>query len=495
MIPNHVLSTIAENLRRFSSRTAFFIRGQEYTYQDFSERISGISAALLERNMPEQSPVGVVTADRPETYAAIFALWFNRMIFVPLSPANPAERNRNMIGQTGMKRILAFDRAEATAIGGELSAELIETRGLVSEKTVAPAENSRGEDILYILFTSGSTGTPKGVPITRNNLDAFVRAFFLIGYELDEKDRFLQIFDFTFDVSVQSYILPLYLGAGVYTVPQEGVKFLAALKVLKEQRITFAKLVPSTLQFFKPYFERIELPQLRYSLFSGEALPEDITREWARCVPNAVIENHYGPTEGTIDCLYHRWEEGRSPSYNGTVAIGQLYEGMAALVVGPDGKVVQPGQKGELWITGDQVTPGYWKNEAKNRESFATRNGKRYYKTGDIVFQDEQGNFLFCGRKDNQLQIQGYRVELGEVEHHVKQIIRRNIVVDSYLEKGVLSLVLFVEGMEEGERAQIESALRQKLPPYMIPAKIISAGAFPRTVSGKTDRKKLHELL
>ncbi|MCB9053411.1 MAG: AMP-binding protein [Lewinellaceae bacterium] len=495
MIFNSILPTVAHNLREFSSRTAFCIKEQSFTYQDFSDRISGISRALREREIPEQSPVGVVTADRLETYASIFALWFNRLIFVPLSPANPAERNRNMMEQTGMKHVLAFDLTEAGATGVGKGTEVIATGGLSQGEAVATSSNSREEDILYILFTSGSTGLPKGVPITRKNLDAFVRAFFRIGYQLNEEDRFLQIFDFTFDVSVQSYVLPLYLGAGVYTVPQEGVKFLSALKVLKEHQITFAKLVPSTLQFFRPYLDRIQLPHLRYSLFSGEALPEDITREWSRCVPNAVIENHYGPTEGTIDCLYHRWEEGRSPAYNGIVAIGAAYEGMEGIVVDEHGKEVEAGQKGELWISGDQVTPGYWKNEAKNRESFTIRSGRRFYKTGDIVFQDEQGLYLYCGRKDNQLQIQGYRVELGEVEHHVKQMISRNIVVDSYVEKGVLSLVLFVEGMPEGERVQIDARLRQKLPPYMIPGKIVSVGAFPRTVSGKTDRQKLRGLL
>ncbi|MCB0598944.1 MAG: AMP-binding protein [Lewinellaceae bacterium] len=492
---NQLLPTIADNLLKFSSRTAFCIQERAYTYQDFSDCVSGISQALQERRIPEQTPVGIATADRLETYASIFALWFNRLVFVPLSPANPAERNRNMIEQTGIKHILAFDQAEAAIVNANAGDESIETRGLVSQHPTSPKESSREDDMLYILFTSGSTGTPKGVPITRKNLDAFVRAFFQIGYELNEQDRFLQIFDFTFDVSVQSYVLPLYLGAGVYTVPQEGVKFLAALKVLKEHRVTFAKLVPSTLQFFKPYFGRIELPHLRYSLFSGEALPEDITREWARCIPNAVIENHYGPTEGTIDCLYHRWKADETLAYNGIVAIGELYDGMEALVVGPDGQAMESGQKGELWISGDQVTEGYWKNPAKNRESFAIRDGKRYYKTGDIVFQDIQGRFLFCGRKDNQLQIQGYRVELGEVEHHVKQVVGRNVVLDSYVEKGVLSLVLFVEGMAEGEKEQIEASLRKKLPHYMIPGKIVSVGAFPRTVSGKTDRGGLRGLL
>jgi D-alanine--poly(phosphoribitol) ligase subunit 1 len=491
---DELLNKLATNFNQYQNRTAFCIEQQWYTYQGLLEKVVGISQIIRELGVDAQSPVGIVTTNHLETYASIVALWFNRLVFVPLSPSNPKDRNANMMEQTALKYILSYDKKEAEEACDIGNKQLIETRSLRSTKALSLPSGAGPDDLLYILFTSGSTGVPKGVPITKSNLEAYIHAFLGIGYALNEEDRFLQIFDFTFDVSVQSYMIPLYLGASIYTVPQKGIRFLAALKILQQHQITFAKLVPSTLQFFKPYFNRIQLPHMRYSLFSGEGLPDSIVAEWAQCVPNAIIENHYGPTEATIDCLYHRWVGDEDPSYNGILAIGKLYEGMQALIM-KEGQVVEEvGEKGELWVSGPQVTPGYWKNEEKNKAGFSIVGGKRYYKTGDIVFLNEQNIYLFCGRRDNQVQLQGYRVELGEVEHHIKQIIAAHIVVDVIEASGITSLVLFVEGHQD-QRLKVDTLLRERLPHYMIPAKIIYLEQFPRTLSGKTDRKQLRKLL
>jgi len=490
-----MLKTIAHNLAKHSERRAFYINEQSFTYAELAAQVSGISQALQQKKIPAQTPVGVLASDRLETYASILALWFNRLIFVPISPANPPERNQHMTQQAGFSHLLAYETSETEGVIEAAGVNVMETKGLTNNKPVSVATDSQPDDLLYILFTSGSTGAPKGVPISRKNLEAYVSAFFSIGYDLNHEDRFLQIFDFTFDVSVQSYVLPLYLGASIYTVPQKGVRFLAALKIFQDHRITFAKLVPSTLQFYKPYFSRIQLPYLKYSLFSGEALPENITREWAECVPNAIIENHYGPTEGTIDCLYYRWSADKEVAYNGIVSIGQGFRGMELLVVRESGDLAEPGEKGELWISGDQVTPGYWRNEEKNKAAFAEWQGQRFYKTGDIVFQNEEGYYLFCGRKDNQVQIQGYRVELGEVEHHVNRLLGDKVVVETYEERGVLSLALFIEGKSDGEEGAVLQKLQKHLPVYMLPGKIVYVEQLPRTVSGKTNRKALREYL
>jgi amino acid adenylation domain-containing protein len=490
-----LLGTIAKHLDHKNDQLAFCINQQSFSYAELATRVSGIMDLLKAKQIPAQTRIGLLATDQIETYASILALWYSRMVFVPISPANPPERNQSMREQAGITYLLSADSKEAQKSIDTEGIELLETQQLSSRSAIVPPPSGNNEDLLYILFTSGSTGQPKGVPISVGNLQAYVDAFFGIGYELDNRDRFLQIFDFTFDVSVQSYVLPLYLGASVYTVPQDGIRFLAALKILQQHQITFAKLVPSTLLFFKPYFRKIHLPALRYSLFSGEALPEAITREWSACVPNAIIENHYGPTEATIDCLSYRWNTAKECSYNGIVSIGSPFEGMEARIVKKNGQPASANEKGELWISGKQLTPGYWKNGQKNREAFVQEGGKRFYKTGDLVFQDDTGHFMFCGRIDNQVQIQGYRVELGEVEYQIKKWLPGHLVVDTYQDKGVLSLVLFVEGAAPSETTSVQQKLQASLPHYMIPSKVVYVEEIPRTVSGKTDRKALQKLL
>jgi len=489
---NTILDTILKNLTLHENRNAFCINEQFYTYADFRKKISGITEKI--NHLEKQTVVGIITTDSLETYASIIALWLNQLIFVPISPSNTKNRNRNCIEQANISTILSPSIRQAEIIDLN-NLKVIETASLTSEQNIIN-HNSSLENILYILFTSGSTGTPKGVPITLKNLNAFVDAFFNIGYPINNTDRFLQIFDFTFDLSVQSYISPLIKGACIYTVPQSDIKFINALKILTAHKITFAELVPSTLNYFKPYFDRINLPELKYSLFCGEALPYSIAQEWSKCVPNASIENHYGPTEATIHCLHYKMKNSNTESHQGIMSIGKPFNNIDAQIINEKGSIITSEDKGELIINGSQVTKGYINNDLKNKESFIEINKKTYYKTGDIVFKDNEGNYFYCGRIDNQIQIQGYRVEIGEIEFQVKKLLpSKNIIVTTYKDNNILSLALFIEGKEDFEVEKFENNLKSVLPYYMHPKKINFTSYFPLSTSGKTNIKQLQELL
>ena len=487
-----ILDSILSNLSTHKSRNAFYINEQYYFYSDLAQKVSGISETL--KGIPSQSTVGVITTDSLETYASIIALWFNGLVFVPISPANAPKRNESCIQQAGVQHLLTPTLIDAEIIEKK-DLELITTSNLFSESKIENA-NTNVNNVLYILFTSGSTGTPKGVPINLKNLNSFVDAFYSIGYPITEEDRFLQIFDFTFDVSVQSYVLPLVKGACIYTVPQTEIKFMSALKILKNHQITFAKLVPSTLNYFKPYFNRIDLPHLKYSLFSGEALPYSIAKEWSNCVPNATVENHYGPTEATIDCTYYKMNSSKDESHQGIMSIGKAFNDIEAQIIDAKNEFIYSEEQGELIINGDQVTAGYLNNPEKNKESFITLNNKTFYRTGDLVFKNKKGNIFYCGRKDNQIQIQGYRVELGEVEFQIKELLpEKNIAVSSYIESDALFLVLFIEGEQDFKIEDFSVKLKNKLPHYMVPKRIKFVTSFPLTTSGKTNIKELKDFI
>ncbi len=488
------LDNILTNLSLFEERNAFCINETFYSFKEFKQKVAGITAQLKSKNLPKQTPIGVVTTDTLESYASIISLWLNGMIFVPISPENAKDRNVSCIKQAKVNYILSPTLSEAEIVDSR-QIEVIETASLTADKELENL-NTDPDNNLYILFTSGSTGTPKGVPITLKNLDSFVSAFYSIGYPINEEDRFLQIFDFTFDVSVQSYVLPLVKGACIYTVPQTEIKFMGALKILKNHKITFAKLVPSTLNYFKPYFNRIDLPFLKYSLFSGEALPYQLAQEWSKCVPNASIENHYGPTEATIDCTSYIMNSSEEESHQGTMSIGKAFKGIDAQIIDENNNFINSNDQGELIISGNQVTKGYLDNPTKNKEALIKLNNQTYYRTGDIVYRNNEGNIFYCGRMDNQLQIQGYRVELGEVEFHIKKLIpNKNIAVASYTESDALFLTLFIEGEQDFDLDLFKNNLKENLPHYMLPKKINFITEFPLTTSGKTNIKQLKELV
>ncbi len=348
------------------------------------------------------------------------------------------------------------------------------------------------------MFTSGSTGKPKGVPITRGNVGAFVHAFWNIGYSLDENDRCLQPFDLTFDLSVMSYLIPLLRGACVYTVPSSQIRYSFIAQLLEDHSLTIALMVPSTIRYLRPYFDEIRLPALKYSLFCGEALSLDLVKEWSKCVPNAIIDNVYGPTEDTIFCSNYRYnKEGIIKSYNGIMSIGKSMTSGHMIIVNNENQEISAGHQGELCLSGSQLTPGYWKNPQKNSESFfVDNNHRRFYKTGDLCFKDAEGDIMYVGRMDHQVKVQGYRIELGEIEHHACEFLEGSNTVALTFEnkEGNTEIILFVEGSILDTNALL-NYLKSKMPGYMIPSKILISERFPLNINGKIDRKELRKLI
>lgn len=489
---NNPLRQIVDSFQRYQQLPSFCINNTFYTYGDLSKHIKGIQNQILESNPPANSNIGVMTFNDIETYASILAILFSGHSFVPINPEHPAERNEAIFEQ-GEITLLCSSETIHKDVSSKLSGvKVLNTKNLKfsdGEFLFQVKEN----DLAYILFTSGSTGIPKGVPLKVSNLNAFLSSFFKMGYQLNEKDRFLQMFDLTFDLSIMSYLAPLCVGACVYTIPQTGFKYMHVYSVMEEHRLTFTLMVPSILTHLRQYFDEIKLDELKYSLFCGEALYEDITLEWAKCVPNAVIENVYGPTEATIFCSrYVINRQGPNKNLNGILSIGKAMDGVVLMVLNDQNQQAAINEKGELCIAGAQVTPGYWKNEEKNKEAFFLHEGTRFYKTGDLCYTDESGDIFYSGRVDFQVKIQGFRVELGEIEFHARYFLKSIAAVAVAVQNDLNAwqINLFVESDQIQKDALMEH-LKAHLPAYMIPSAIIPVPIFPLNTNGKVDRKQL----
>ena len=236
---------------------------------------------------------------------------------------------------------------------------------------------------------------------------------------------------------------------------------------------------------------------MKYNLFCGEALPLDVTQEWSHCLPNTEIFNVYGPTENTIFCTSYKFNRNSiNKEYNGVLCIGKPMLGVEIIIVDEKNQLLPSGEKGELCLAGELLTPGYWKNEEKNNEAFFFTdykgNSTRFYKTGDLCVEDKEGDIMYLGRIDFQTKIQGFRVELSEVEFHAKAFLGKiNAVAIALTNKIGNTEIGLVFESEEFKTNELLDYLKTKMPAYMIPTQLKFVKTFPLNINGKTDRKAL----
>lgn len=490
-----ILHEIAENICQYNASNAFYIDNQFYTYHQFSERISAIRQQIYHLASSEQV-FALAIHDDLDTYASIFALWMEGKAYVPLHPNQPLERNLNIIEQVGLSNVL--DSAPQSVFEDQPLNVMHTAQYEYIEDYLDDWVETSDDELAYILFTSGSTGVPKGVQITRGNVAAFMDSFWKTGITITPEDRCLQVFDLTFDVSVQSYLVALTRGACVYTVPYGQVKYLYAASLIQEHKITFGAMAPSMLTYLRPYFDEFDATSMRTTILTAEACPVDLMEDWYKCAKNTEIYDFYGPTEATIYCTYYKLTRGgNNLSLNGIISIGKPLANVQAIIIREDGSLVEGKEKGELCIAGEQVTPGYWNNAEKNESSFFVHDGLRYYHTGDLCYWEATGDIMYSGRIDQQAKIQGFRVELGEIEHHAREFYSKEYRVVAIAfdnAQKLTEIALFVESAEQDAQALL-TYLRSKMPHYMIPSRIIFESTFPLNKSEKIDRNKLKEMI
>lgn len=491
-----IIDPILFSINNKPENYAFCIEEKYYTYQEFGSVVSGVRMALG-KFCCETDRVGLVINNDIQTYASIFALWLEGCCYVPLHPHWPLERCKDIIRQVDLKYVV--DSSEEVRY---TDVDVIRTNQIENQGTPLNFQKSAPDSALaYILFTSGSTGRPKGVQITRENVAAFLNSFWKTGIKIDETDKCLQCFDLSFDVSVQSFLVALTHSACVYTVPFGQMKFLSVAGLIEEQKITFGALPPSILRYLQPYFGEVDFSSLRQCILTAEACPMDLVGDWLKYATNTRVYDFYGPTEATVYSTYYRIKgDGKDKTYNGIVSIGRAMDNVVSMIVDEDGHVVGDKTKGELCLSGPQVSPGYWNDEEKNLQAFSSIEYQgetiRIYHTGDLCYQDEEGDYLYSGRIDNQAKIQGFRVELSEIEFHARTFLNGiNVVCVAYQNEKKLDEIAMLIEFSEFDIRELVNYLRSKMPQYMIPGKFIFAESLPINANGKTDRNAIKTML
>ena len=496
MFYSQIIKPVLGSIHQYENRNAFCINKTFFTYKDLGQTISKVRDAVEMQSFSNHN-VGLVINDDIETYASVFALWLEGCSYVPLHPNWPLERCLDNVDQVGLDLIL--DSSKSTRYQ---DITIVNTSVLSYVSDNLEYKDGFSEDaIAYILFTSGSTGKPKGVQITRRNIGVFMDSFWKTGILLNENDRCLQAFDMTFDVSVQSFLAPLCKGACCFTIPYGQIKYIYACGLIDQHKLTFGAMAPSMLRYLKPFFGGFDATSMKQCILTAEACPLNLMEEWYEYATNVELYDFYGPTEATIYCTYYKLTRGGSnKTLNGIISIGKPMANVLGLILDEAGNEVPRGVKGELCVAGDQVTCGYFNNPEKNAEAFFMKEIKgeqvRFYHTGDLCYEDEDGDIMYSGRLDHQAKIQGFRVEMGEIEFHAREYLGgNNVVCLAYDNKeGLTEIAMFIES-NPIETDKLKEYMKSKMPIYMIPSQIIFQKEFALNNNGKVDKNILKELI
>ncbi|MFW6257286.1 MAG: AMP-binding protein, partial [Prolixibacteraceae bacterium] len=334
-------------------------------------------------------------------------------------------------------------------------------------------------------------------PISIGNVTSYHRGFLKAFPEMGKDVCYLQTHDHTTDSAFTSYLIPLSVGACVYILPDDQFKFLSIAGLMTNREINWVKLTPSVLNYLDSYITKLDLKHLQYFAFVGEALTESLVKKWRPLLPDAEIINYYGPTEATMLSTYYRIKKSdKIKIKNGIVSIGIPFPEVECIIIDENDKIAGPDQKGELCIGGRQIMSGYLKQD-RNPFVYAETDGekKKFYRTGDVVLKDQDGYYYFMGRTDDQVKVQGYRINLIEVENIIGKVIKdkKIVVVAGEKTPGLKRLYVFIEG-EVANIEGLKQEIRKYLPPQIVPDEIFLVPEFPFTASGKTDKKSLERI-
>jgi len=475
-----------------SKNTAFVINDKAYSYAELGVLTRQYYHYLLQHT--EIKLIGISMHNDIYTYAFMTAVVLSNCGYVILNLNNPPERNNVIAQEAGLKHIVSSIADDTHTVPSFLEFTALDTIPRVQEPLSFTEPDP--QSTAYILFTSGSTGKPKGVRITKQNLNAMLVAIRDIPIPISETDKVLQMFDLTFDGSVLMLFMPLCAGATVYTIDPAKIKYMDIARIMVTYPLTYVFVVPSIISLLKPLLALLHLPSITTFIVGAEATAKSRLDTIMPSIPNAAIWNLYGPTEATVCVMAYRLDANvDNELHNDLIPIGKPMPGVKHLIIAEGNVITACDVKGELFIGGEQLTDGYVNDEERNHNEFVYYdwNGtpERFYATGDIVYKNKFGNYMYCGRKDRQVKIQGNRIELTEIEYHARQITGGQAIAMVQDKDGVQRLHLFVEDYA-GEKDTITQYLESHLPACMVPNDIINLKQFPATESDKTDMRKLY---
>ncbi len=477
-VPERTLwSGFAQQVERTPDAVAVSAGDAALTYGELHRRAEELAGALAARGAGPGEVVGIRMDRSAELFVALLGTLRAGAAYLPLEPDQPADRSAAMVDDARPVCILE-DVDMPDGAGAR-----------------PPARHPDAADVAYVLYTSGSTGRPKGVEVTHR---AIVNRLAWIGplQGLTADDRVLLKTPLGFDVSVWELFWALQVGARVVVAPPGAHRDPEALAgEIRRGAVTVAHFVPSMLKAFLAEPASAGCTGLRRIVCSGEALGADVAQAALATFPQATLDNLYGPTEAAVDVTAWRV----TPQDTRTIPIGRPVWNTDAIVLDPAGHPAAPGALGELHLGGVQLARGYRGRPDLTAERFVRDPfgpaGARLYRTGDLVRRRADGALEYHGRADQQVKVNGVRIEPGEVEAALTRhpaVCQAGVVVreDRPGDPRLVAYAVPVAGADP-DPADLRRHVAGLLPPAMVPAAVVILEALPTGPTGKLDRRAL----
>ncbi len=516
----YLLSQIIDrSAEKFPERRAFRFYDKTLSYSELSGRSNQLARILKSQGVRRRDRVGIFLNKCLAMPLAVHGIMKAGAAYVPIDPAAPAERLKYIIQHCGIRGLITQNSKLKILAGiiGETELDwLIGVDGTsdvpirtVSWQEVYDASHQAldagpktEQDLAYIMYTSGSTGEPKGIMHTHHSGLSYAKLS-AETYQLHERDILGNHSPLHFDMSTFEFFSGPLKGACTVLIPEEYTKLPASLsKLIADEQLTIWYSVPLALiqLLLRGVMETRDLRSLRWILFGGEPFPPEYLRKLMIRLPHARFSNVYGPAEVNQCTFYHI---DKLPDNNeASIPIGRVWANSEGLVIDPHDQPVAPGTMGELLIRSPTMMQGYWNREDLNHEAFYYHvpfpgYKETFYRTGDLVQLSENGNYRYMGRKDRQIKTRGYRVELDEVEMNLvshKQVEEAAVFPVPDAEGSTLiSAAVTLKDNQMVAKSELMNYLKTRLPWYAVPRNINITKEFPRTTSGKIDRRALQQ--
>lgn len=499
----NILEYLEKTAEKYKDKLAFADTNREVSYSELVNNSKKIGSYIGNETIINR-PIAIFIDKTVNCLEAMFGTLYSGNFYTIIDTKSPKERINLILNTLEPIFIITdtrnLEKAKEIGIDKKIYVyeEMIEKSIIDNNKLEKIRNKMIDTDPMYILFTSGSTGTPKGTVISHKAVISYA-SWVVDTFDINSNTVWGSQTPFYFSMSITDVFSTVLSGATFYIIPKMYFSFpVKLLEFINEKKINSIYWVPSALCIVANFkaLDEVELPTLKKVLFAGEVMPVKQLNMWINKLPNTMFANLFGPTETTDICTYYIVD--RKFKNDESLPIGKSCNNCDVLIVKDDGTEAGNGESGELCVRGSFLANGYYNNPEKTKAVFVQNPiNKCYpetiYKTGDIVKYNEYNELIYLSRKDFQIKHMGYRIELGEIENAINGIDGIIICACIYDTENS-KIILFYQG-EELTEENLLAAVKEKVPTYMCPNKIIKLPKMPYNANGKIDRVKLKNIL